>query len=203
MAKTKIYAGQIDNLTDARYFAAWYVNWMGFTMEKCISGVLPIQQIAAIKEWVDVESFVLEYSGLEDPIIILEHCHLLDIHNVKVGPFCPGSSLKQLQDKRVFKDLIFENHTPLNTLSSNIENEKEFVDHFIIKGQSNCQSHSLEETFKQFSFYFDVPDMASFIDGGNFEAEICEGIVVKGGEEEKVGLKSFAELDEVYELLFD
>ena len=201
MLKTKIYAGSIGNLTDARYFAAWYANWMGFNMEKCISGIISIQEIAAIKEWVDVEEFTAEFSGLEDPNVILGLSSSLEINTVKVGPFCPIPTLETLRDKIVFKEIIFENSTPISTLSANIEKEKEYVDHFIIKGQSNCQTHYLEENFNDISFYFDLPNMASFIQRGVLNSKICEGIVVKGGDEEKVGLKSFEELDEVYELL--
>ena len=203
MEKTKIYAGGIANLTDARYFAAWYVDWMGFDMEKCISGDISLNEIAAIKEWVDVDNFVLEYSGLEDCDLILEHSRLLEINTIKVGPFCPEQALKILNSKAIFKEVIFENSTPLATLSANINRDQEYVDHYIIKGESTCQTHYFENSFPENKFYFDLPNLASFIANGILNTTVCEGIVVKGGEEERVGVKSFEELDEVYELLID
>ena len=94
MLKSKIYARGIDNLTDARYFAAWYVNYIGFNGSSCLSGGTSLEQVSAIKEWVDVEAFSLDFSGLEPPSDIIGIANALEISSIKLGPFCPKQPCK-------------------------------------------------------------------------------------------------------------
>ena len=202
MSKTKIYAGSIENLTDARYFAAWYVDWMGFNLKKQHSGEKQLQEISAIKEWVDVKGFVAEFSGLEDPKRILELSESLNINAVKLGPSCPITCLKAMNNMVVFKELIFDETIPLSVISKHIENERQYVDHFIIKIQNNEQIRELANIFEDKSFYIEPVDLKTFILEGKLNVPVCEGIVVHGSIEEQKELKSFEELDEVYEVLF-
>ena len=60
MLKTKIKANSITNLTDARYFAAWEVEWLGFNLNPGES--IALQQVPAIKDWVDGVKIVGELS---------------------------------------------------------------------------------------------------------------------------------------------
>ena len=115
----------------------------------------------------------------------------------------PKTTLQELKSFTVFKEVIFENLTPLSTLRANIERDKELVDHFVIIGQSNCQTHYLEQEFRDIAFYFDLPDLSGFIKNGILDSDICEGLILKGGAEERVGVKSFEDTDEVLDLLLD
>ena len=61
MLKTKILAGSITNLTDARYFAAWEVEWMGFNLNASEETFMPPAQVMAIKEWVEGPNILGEF----------------------------------------------------------------------------------------------------------------------------------------------
>ena len=52
MLKTKIKASNISNLTDARYYAAWYVDWLGFDL-RASENTLSLAEVKAIKEWIE------------------------------------------------------------------------------------------------------------------------------------------------------
>ena len=203
MGKTNIYAGAIANLTDARYFAAWYVDWMGFDLESCLTTPENVHQFLEIKNWLDVDTFVGEFSGLGDIEQMKNILSHLDINAVKFGPFCPKYVLEEFRHMTIFKELIFENQTSLQNLRDNISAGEMYVNHYIIKGQSNCQVHYLDEAFPDKSFYLDLPNIAKFLKQGLLDSPLCEGIIVKGSDEEKVGVKDFSTLDEVYEELFD
>ena len=49
MLKTKVKASSITNLTDARYFAAWGVNWLGFDLRQGSDTYVQPQLVHAIK----------------------------------------------------------------------------------------------------------------------------------------------------------
>ena len=201
MEKTKIYASGVENLTDARYFAAWYVDYLGFNLEACLEGRLPIQHFSALKGWLDVEHYVGEFSGLEEGSQILDIANYLGLNTIKVGPFCPAATLENLHGKTIFKEYLFSNDTKLDSLGGLIKKDSAFVDVVIIKGENNCQFHYLEHYFAQNSFFFDFPDLIRNINQGLLSSSMCRGIVVKGGDEEKIGVKSFEELDQIYDVL--
>ena len=62
MYNPQIKASQITNLTDARYFAAWGVEWLGFGLESGQDYFVTTAQMAAIKEWVEGPKMVGEFS---------------------------------------------------------------------------------------------------------------------------------------------
>ncbi len=57
----KIKANSIQNLTDARYFAAWNVTWMGFSLEPGSEQYCAPQDVQEIKGWLVGPQFVGEF----------------------------------------------------------------------------------------------------------------------------------------------
>ena len=57
----KIKASKIENLTDARYFAAQGVEYLGFDLTNIEENQEKYRTIHAIKEWVEGVQFVGEY----------------------------------------------------------------------------------------------------------------------------------------------
>ena len=45
--------GSITNLTDARYFSAWEVEWLGFNLSQGEENAISPLQVAAMREWVE------------------------------------------------------------------------------------------------------------------------------------------------------
>lgn len=60
MLKTKVLVTDVNNLTDARYFAAWIVDWMSFNLDPERAQVLSIEQIIEIKNWVEGPKFAIQ-----------------------------------------------------------------------------------------------------------------------------------------------
>jgi len=61
MLTTTVKASSISNLTDARYFAAWHVDWLGFDLTANGLSVLSLPEVKEIKDWID--SFLKIYSS--------------------------------------------------------------------------------------------------------------------------------------------
>ena len=61
MLKIKVKASSIANLTDARYFAARGVEWLGFPLGGGGDG-LDLATVKAMSEWVDGVVFVGEFN---------------------------------------------------------------------------------------------------------------------------------------------
>lgn len=60
MLKTKVLVTDVNNLTDARYFAAWIVDWMSFNLDPTRGSILAIDQIIEIKNWVEGPKFAIQ-----------------------------------------------------------------------------------------------------------------------------------------------
>jgi phosphoribosylanthranilate isomerase len=61
MLKTQVKASSITNLTDARYFAAWEVKWLGFNLDANAEDYIEPVKMKAMKEWVDGVEVVAEF----------------------------------------------------------------------------------------------------------------------------------------------
>jgi len=205
MYNPQIKASQTTNLTDARYFAAWGVEWLGFGLEPGQDHVVAPAQMAAIKEWVEGPKMVGEFSGL-DVELIHQSINLLDLDAVEVSRFANLSALDL--SIPLFMNIVMEADLEAEALRE-ILKSKEAVNYFILDFEKNASNNDFREKFsvswlsnltKQFPIF-----IRTSIDTYSLK-EITEeiqplGISLAGGEEEKVGLKSFDELDEIFEEL--
>ena len=156
MLKLKVAALSITNLTDARYFAAYGVDFLGFVLDPEDGEFIGFDRIKEIVEWVEgpkilaqvktemgVDAFqdVLKLDG-----IMLPKCILIDDQRIDVFNFEEGEN------------------------------------------SNNCFLDNFES----------IEDIQFLIEQGK---DI--GIIVRGGDENKVGLKSYEGLDEIFELLLD
>jgi len=107
MLKTRVKASQITNLTDARYFAAWEVEWLGFNFDKGSENYIQPQVMKAIKEWVEGPKMVGEFSfsSAEDIRIAKE---MLELDMVQVGMFVEEETFKALDGIPVIKEIFIE-----------------------------------------------------------------------------------------------
>ena len=72
MLTRKVIAGPIKNLTDARYFAAWMVDYMSFDLRANSTEYIGPEKIKEIVEWVEGPLILGDISGHDDPAIIFE-----------------------------------------------------------------------------------------------------------------------------------
>lgn len=207
MLKTKVKASSITNLTDARYFAAWEVEWLGFNLEAGSEDYIEPKNMKAIKEWVDGVKIVGEFN-LPDLETVKSAMEVLEIEQLQVGPFTDYNTLKSISELLpVMQEIVVEKDTSLDSLRPVFDQNADLVEVFILNFDKNgidwafIQQNLLDELKELMPEH---PILLSLnFDESNID-EILEelkplGINVKGGEEEKVGYKSYDELDEIFE----
>lgn len=83
MYRCKIKVSGINNLTDARYFAAKGVDFIGFDVNPESEQFVPLNTIKEIMQWISGVRFVAE-CGAMDINAIIDTCNYLNIDSVEV-----------------------------------------------------------------------------------------------------------------------
>ncbi len=185
--KNRIIAGPITNLTDARYFAARGVWAIYFDLREDSSDYIPSYEALAIKEWIDVENigFLVGAEHLEesqfmakdlgiDFLLLTEPIPNGNLDTMETHLFWQGSSteLEGLVGKEKFEGFVIESFE-----FSALQNwEKEGV-------LSKCFLSLSQEKVDFEELY------ARYLGKTSWS--------LRGGEEEKVGYKSFEDLDSI------
>jgi phosphoribosylanthranilate isomerase len=63
MLRTRVYAGPVFNLTDARYFASYGADWLGFDFNPDSPAYLSPEQAVEIKGWLHGVRCIGEFGG--------------------------------------------------------------------------------------------------------------------------------------------
>jgi phosphoribosylanthranilate isomerase len=194
MYKSKIKISDIQNLTDARYFAAMDVDYLGFCCNPGSETFCAVSKIKEIKEWVQGPEFVLQFQGFqrEEEIKALVDEGLGSA--LHFGIFATYDSDFGVP---VFKEWIFENLTPEDYLLYDfpiIRSDKSYDQ--LREREKQSLSRLLELKLGYLDFRWSVYDLDQMIsDLPPF------GLILRGGEEERVGVKSFDQMDEIFEFL--
>jgi phosphoribosylanthranilate isomerase len=211
MLKTTIKASNITNLTDARYFAAWHVDWLGFDLSPEGLKNQNIQEIKEIINWLEGPKIVGELS-LGDLNQAVEIIDFLALKNIQVGADAPVEYLNGLKVDTIIKEINVTPITSYEAILEEMETYFNYVDYFLldfdksgmdwraVKQQQDENQLQLQDIAAKHPLFLNVSFSSSEV------AEILEmvqplGLNLKGGLEEKVGFKSFDELDEIFEEL--
>ncbi|MFT4761059.1 MAG: phosphoribosylanthranilate isomerase [Paraglaciecola sp.] len=211
MLKTQVKASSITNLTDARYFAAWEVKWLGFNLDANAEDYIEPVKMKAMKEWVDGVEVVAEF-GMQTASEIKQLATLLEIKTLQVGQFADVEMVKALSDFSIMKAIVIEMTTSESELLDQIQDFAPYCDHFLLDFDKNGLSWSELQSGSVLSVELvkTLCEKYSILIGINCPAVDLDdllnelnptGLNVKGGEEEQVGMKSFDELDEVFEVI--
>ena len=208
MLKTPIKASRIANLTDARYFAAWEVQWLGFCLDSAASHFLQPQEVAAIKEWIEGPLVVGEF-GIQSLPEIQQIASALQLDAVQVGPFATPEQLAHWQGVPLFQELIIDKHTRTEQLSQQMQEAAPFVECFVLNFSNNGMSwekiqqsqdlnaNTLAALCRDYSVLLDIPavpgQLADLIQKLN-----PKGLSFQGGAEEKVGVKSIRRIGRTF-----
>jgi phosphoribosylanthranilate isomerase len=175
LLQQKIIAQNITNLTDARYFAAWGVDYISFNTIGDSDYFINDAAIKEIKDWVEgpqclLEANALEFEDVADGFILSNIYSSLPIVKETFFRISFDDIIKGLPDGKYISPITSEQIELLADID-----------------------------YQHLHLYFDISELelSDVLRLGNF------GLVVQGGEEEKVGLKSYEELDQLYELLLD
>ncbi len=211
MLKTRVKASGITNLTDARYFAAWQVDYMGFDLTTVAHGTSSLAEIKEMKDWVEGPKFVGEIDRL-DISKTRAIINFLSLEVIQVGMFTPLEYCNSLGDLSIIKAVIIEPDTPFSQIEGHLEKYFNYVDFFLLDFSKNginwkqlqknqpfsiANLHKICRKYQTFlSLNFDPSEMEKLLEKIN-----PFGLSLEGGNEEKTGFKSFERLDEVFEML--
>ncbi|MEE9440185.1 MAG: hypothetical protein V3V14_14360 [Saprospiraceae bacterium] len=187
----KIIATNITNLTDARYFASWGVHYLAYDIDPNSENFTSQAQIKEISDWVEGPTSIITINGLSVPATIDDIVQNLNIYHAIIGPFIEKSDLPN-GIKTIFKSCIVDE---LNSLSDIRDQHLIIVLSSPIKKLTSDQIKSIADISIRNSVYLD--GIFTDKDLSIIQDMKVEGIVVKGGDEEKVGIKTFDELDDL------
>ncbi len=208
MLKLKIKASQITNLTDARYFAAKEVNWLSFNFAEKTENYIEPMRARAMFDWVEVPHIVGEFDGFDADAVNF-YAENWGIKAVQIGEKTEAFDVKSAH---ILKEISVESHTTADILRGLLSPLKNIVAAF----QLNFDAHHLSfSAIKNNTYALDVADLSSlcceFNIILNIDFQLVElediinlnpfGLSLKGGEEERVGVKSYDELDEIFDTL--
>lgn len=213
MLRTPVKASAVTNLTDARYFAAWEVNWLGFCLDPASENYVQPQVVGAIREWVDGPLIVGEFN-LQTADEIRTAIELLHLDAIQAGMLTEAETLIELHSPvPVIKEIVIEPDALEGDLDDFLLQFAPLAQIFLLNftkngiswqalrdGAAPVSPPTLQRWCSSFPILMDIDLQPGFID------EILQqlplrGFSLQGGEEEKTGFKSFDELDAVLEAL--
>lgn len=205
MLKTKVKANSITNLTDARYFAAWEVEWIGFNLNGGEEDAVSVAEVHAIKEWLDGVKIVGEF-GMQTAQTIEAISDELKLETIQLDHFTSLEIVKSLQHYRILKEVVVESLEDLAGLDAHLHSLAPFVEYLILDFNKNNFELStidfplLTTICQKYPVLLYAPFQAAQVQS-LIDTVPIKGIVLSGGAEEKVGYKSFDELDDIIEAL--
>lgn len=207
MLKTPVIASQITNLTDARYFAARGVEYLSFNLDAGTESAISPQQLNAIKEWVEGPKIIGAF-GLQEVGEIKTAINYIELEAVQLSMFSKTETFKSGLAVPIFFEIVAESDS-LSGIFELIEGQAINVDYFILdlsksriafESIDKEQQSQLKEICTQHKVFLNLFDQAETINHVLKKVQPY-GLVLSGGAEEKVGLKSYDELDDILDVL--
>lgn len=192
MLKTKIIAADLENLTDARYFAAWLVEYISYDLSNTDVDLVKIKEIM---DWVEGPISIAQYTGLEEGSDIKAQLEALSIDHLILGPYANKELIRS--DWQIIQTILLKEEI------SDLEMDRTYIaqSNQSFSNFSQNQKEKLQNLCADNKIYLDcgfgAKDIDSILELG------VEGLVLRGGEEEKVGVKSYEDLDQIFEALED
>lgn len=188
MLKTKVKAGNITNLSDARYCAGMGVDWLGFPID-----AIDPKKFEEITSWVAGPQFVLELGAGEIPECVTQY----PVSIVQIA-------LKQLKESKSLTNQSFIITLPLADWNENklelINNKDRILGLLItISFKQTTDQASLKEIAEHFEVLINL-DACPYALNEILDFTIA-GVNVSGNQELKPGLKDYKDLAVVLEQL--
>ena len=195
-----IKASRITNLTDARYFAAKEVDFLGFNLEEGTVGYLDPVYMKAIREWVEGPGIVGEFSKSPAPVV-REAAAFFGLDAVQVTETY-SAQLPDLKELTVILTIAATGET--SSLERLLRESAPYVAYFLLTLPSGIPSDREVEFWKKCCSEYPVlleADMPEAQLSGLLDLIQPAGLGFTGGEEEQVGVKSFDEIEAIFDML--
>jgi phosphoribosylanthranilate isomerase len=203
-------ASAVNNLTDARYFAARGVEWLSFRLGDAPDGI-SLLAAKAIAEWVDGVKIVGEFD-FATALQILEANQSMHFDAVQVGMFTPVNELEKLSNLTLIKEVVVEKNTTAVELMGHYEANAQSCAYFLLDFTKSGTDWAALQAGELLTVEFlnNLFHKKNTILSLDFQPSETQRVLdalrpfafsLTGGEEEKIGLKSFDELDEILDQL--
>ena len=205
LLRRPVKAAAVANLTDARYFAALGVEYLGFALEP---GGIPLAEANAVREWVSGPQIVAECGGLPLDVVV-ELCGELRPDAVEVGPFAAVGQVAAATGLPVLRAIPIDADLTPDLVDAQLTSARPAALVVDVTGVAGGWS-GLRRNATWFSWLRAVSaELPVLLEGtataGELDAVLTElpdvGLQVRGGDEEAVGVKGFDELDAWFERL--
>lgn len=203
-----IWANHLNNLTDARYFAAWNAAYISFQLDPNADAFVAPNVAEGIRGWVEGPRIVGSFGLAQTPDEVRAMAQLLRLDAVQVSHFYDISALVGLE---IVMQINIDEHLSTHELDAILSRNAPFVQGFVFDFTKNRLTLTqmqygepmdwgfLSDVLSQYPIwlYFDIKPQ----DISALAALPIQGIVLQGGDEERVGVKAFDELDEILEAM--
>lgn len=202
--KTFVKASSITNLSDARYFSAYPVDWLSYQCNPISKKYADNNTIHAFLGWVSGPKCCLEVSGLSNDKInaLLSNISAdgLEMDSAQQFDF----SEKELT---IFRRLYITPASNFESLEQEMASLQESTDYFVLDFTLNqvsltddfIKTLALNQLCDKFSILLDATiepqKVSSFLELG------IHGLNIQSGEEQQVGLRSFDDIQDLMEEL--
>lgn len=213
MLKTKIKASQIQHLTDARYFSAWYAESLGFNLEPQTPTAVTPQQLKDITGWLSGVEIIGECGFSQSSEDILALAEQLELDAIQLPHFYDKSEAEKIAQSNcpIIKYLYLMNDW--QEVEKEAENYAAITKVFVLDLSNSVFARMIDWTdgmkvnlqnfTQKYTTYLAFDILPENIDEVLQLLPSLEGLQLKGGEEERVGVKSFDELDALFDILQD
>ena len=192
----EVLARRITNLTDARYFAAKDVAYLAFNMEAGTEGYLDPMYMQAMREWVEGPIITGEFNEGTSIEIINEAVRFYNLGAVIVPDTLRHA---QIEAPEIIVKIMLHREQTSAIEPPNTENitalllELNDPSVFWLDMQDLLADTSIPIILQFDARPGALPDILRYV--------LPYGISLTGGDEEAVGVKSFDEVEEIFDLL--
>jgi phosphoribosylanthranilate isomerase len=204
-------AAAVENLTDARYFAAREVQWLGFCLDPDHEAFVSPQLMMAIREWVDGVTIVGEF-GFIAAEQLRQQVADYDLQAIQVGMHTTREDVLPLIGRvQIHRLLVVEPHTTAAELRQEVRDLSDWVNAVVLSFRHHgfrwhdlAAGHPISLDALR-ALCAIAPVMVDIdLDARELPDFLAQlpvyGLCVHGGSEEKTGFKSFDDLDDFFEV---
>lgn len=207
--RTKVKAGGIHNLADARYFST-FAEWIGFQLDPNAAYAIDMTTAKEFIPWIAGPIIVGELGRMEEEMVV-EYVFQLGLEAIQVSEPIDREKLPA-SVKVVIYEVKVDAAMDADFLERILASMEGQVDYFLLDVTADWKQLSLQgDKGIEATFLREMTDRYPVILQLPFEAdsliEVLEtlapaAINLTGGIEEKVGLRSFEDLDALVEQLY-
>lgn len=208
----KIKANNVRNLSDARYFAAKGVEWLSFCFVESDADYIAPNVAAAMFAWVEGVQVVGAVDFPTTAAEINEAAKHWGWQVVQVGMMTNIETVADIHGITLFKEFVIERFTNVNALRTMMIPFAPFVQAFQLNFAKNgitwhdlqqpeamISVSALEELTREFDVILHIEMETEAVKDVLTMLPNLKGLGVNGSEEERVGVKSFDELDDFFD----